>query len=137
VSTVEAARPRRRPRAYVPRAAMLGDDRLPGADMRSRQGRQYRKAFEAASAEFRGADSGRIAEVVRLRLLSEAIQAAALAGKADADSAIRAANVAARFARDLHMVTKGKPGGGAEDPRDYLRAIADQEPDLDGEDAEP
>jgi hypothetical protein len=121
----EPVRPSRR---FPRRTDRIGPDRLTNLDMRSREGQRYRKAFHAASSEFPGADPARVAQIARLRLLAEREETDALAGRVKANDAVRAANIVARFERDLHLTTKSKPAAsGAQTLSDYLATLADQQ----------
>jgi hypothetical protein len=123
VVTSEA--PRRR------RVHQLRDDRVHHVDMRTREGRQYRQAYATALHEFAGADPARVAQVVRLRLLAEREETAALTGKVgSADNVVRLAHAAGRAARDLYLTTATKGKGGADGSAElnaYLTSIADDE----------
>jgi hypothetical protein len=121
-----ASEPVRAPRRRV---HQLRDDRLHGLDMRTQRGRQYLAAFRAACQEFPGADPSRVAQIVRLRLLAEREETDALAGRVSVNDAVRAANTVARFERDLHLTTKGKPAPGTQDLAAYLAELANREAD--------
>jgi hypothetical protein len=124
----EHVRPARR--VYPRRIHRVAPDRLPETDMRTRRGRQYLAAYRAALEEFPAADPARIAQIVRLRLLAEQEEGAALAGKGSADAAVRIANVATRAARDLMLTTKGNgKSDGSNALADYLAARAQEADD--------
>jgi hypothetical protein len=117
----EPVRPSRR--VYPRRIHRVGPNRLPETDMRTRRGRQYLAAYRAALVEFDGADPSRVAQIVRLRLLAEQQEGAALAGAGTADGAIRLANVAVRASRDLHLTTRGKQPDGSSALSAYLAEL--------------
>jgi hypothetical protein len=115
-------------RRFPRRTDRIGPDRLTNLDMRSREGKRYRQAFHAASSEFPGADPARVAQIARLRLLAEREETDALAGRVKANDAVRAANIVARFERDLHLSSKGKPAAsGAQTLSDYLATLHQDE----------
>jgi carotenoid cleavage dioxygenase-like enzyme len=125
----EPVRPARR--VYPRRIHRVAPDRLPKTDMRTRRGRQYLEAYRAACVEFPGAPADRVAQIVRLRLLAEQQEGAALAGSGSTDAAIRCANVAARASRDLHVTANGKPeSAGASALHRYLAEIAEAADDV-------
>jgi hypothetical protein len=136
------AAPTAAPRRRRPRGRIIAADRVVGLDMRSHEGRAYRRFFQAALEEFPGCEPSRIAQVVRLRLLAAQGEAAALSGRGSADGAIRLANVATRAAHALHLTAKGSPvASGANALSDYLASLADQqdepiEPEVEREAAE-
>jgi hypothetical protein len=114
------------PRRRRPRGRIIAADRVVGLDMRSHEGRTYRRAFAAALDEFPGVEPSRIAQVVRLRMLAAQGEADALAGRGTADAAIRLANVATRASHVLHLAVKGSPvASGAKALSDYLAELAD------------
>jgi hypothetical protein len=122
------AAPTAAPRRRRPRGRIIAADRVVGLDMRSHEGRTYRRAFAAALDEFPGCEPSRIAQVVRLRLLAAQGEAAALSGRGTADAAIRLANVAVRAAHAVHLTAKGSPvTSGANALADYLSTLAEAE----------
>ena len=69
-----------------------------------------------------------------MRLLAEQEEVKALTGRGgSADGAIRIANVVARFERDLHLTTKGKPRSGGADLQSYLAELAQRDEDADAD----
>jgi hypothetical protein len=83
------------------RGLLRKPDRLTGIDGRSRIGREFKRAFLAASREFPAAPADRVAELARLRAIASQAQQAALTGAGSADAALRATSAADRCARDL------------------------------------
>jgi hypothetical protein len=124
MTTNEPVRPARR---FPRRTDRRAPDRLPNIDMRTREGKLYRRAFKAALEEFPGVPADRVAQVARLRLLAAQEETAALAGKGSADAAIRVANVAVRAAKDLKDTVKGKPASGGDELAAYLAELADRQ----------
>jgi hypothetical protein len=119
----EPARPARR---FPRRTERSAPNRLPGIDMRTRAGKLYRHAFNAALLEFPGVDLTVIAQLARLRLLAEQEEIAALAGRGSAIVAARIGNVALRLSRDI--ASRGKPeAAGSSALQDYLASIAQDE----------
>jgi hypothetical protein len=114
-------------RRFPRRTDRVGPDRLTNVDMRSREGQRYRQAFHTASSEFPGAEPARVAQIARLRLLAEREETDALAGRVKPSDAVRAANIVARFERDLHLSSKGKPASGAQTLSDYLATLHQDE----------
>jgi hypothetical protein len=94
-------------RRFPRRTERSSPDRLPHVDMRTRAGKLYRHAFNAALLEFPGVDLSVIAQLARLRLLAEQEEIAALAGRGSAMVAARIGNVALRLSRDIS--SRGKP----------------------------
>jgi hypothetical protein len=121
-------------RRFPRRTDRIAPDRLGHVDMRTRQGKVYRHAFNAALLEFPGVDLTVIAQLARLRLLAEQEEIAALDGRGSAIVAARIGNVALRLSRDI--ASRGKPeAAGSSALQDYLASIAQDEvePDVDAE----
>jgi hypothetical protein len=94
----DLARPARR---FPRRVDRIAANRIPGLDMRTREGRVYRRAFNAALEEFPSADPTVIAKLARMRLLAEREEIAALSGRGSSSVAARIGDVAIRLARDI------------------------------------
>jgi hypothetical protein len=127
------AAPTAAPRRRRPRGRIQSPDRVLGLDMRTHEGRQYRRAFRAALEEFPGCEASRIAQVVRLRLLAAQGEADALRGRGTADAAIRLANVAVRAAHALHVTAKGKQPDGSSALLAYLAELNASQRDEDAD----
>jgi hypothetical protein len=131
--SIMASEPARRSRRTVVR-----DSRLSQTDMRPRIGKRFIAILAGIRAEF-GADVDpvRSAELARLKMIGESVQAACLAGNVSVDRVVRISNLIVRAERQLASVSKSKPADGASDLRAYLtQAYADREPvadDVEGE----
>jgi hypothetical protein len=121
-------------RAPRRRANLIRDDRLPSIDMRTRTGKRFSTILAAVRSEFGNADPARLAEVVRLRMISESAQRDCLAGKVPLDRLVRVQNLVIRAERQLTAVGRGKPVAGGADLASYLAGLADdQDDDADAE----
>jgi hypothetical protein len=114
-------------RAPRRRGDLIRDDRLSSVDMRTRVGRRFAEILAAVRSEFGDADPIRLAEVVRLRMISEAAQRDCLAGKVPLDRLVRVQNLLIRAERQLTAVGRGKPSHAGQDLHAYLAEIAEVE----------
>jgi hypothetical protein len=112
-------------RAPRRRANLIRDDRLSAVDMRTRVGRRFAEILAAVRSEFGDADPIRLAEVVRLRMISEAAQRDCLAGKVPLDRLVRVQNLLIRAERQLVTVGKGKPAPAGQDLASYLAELVE------------
>jgi hypothetical protein len=114
-------------RAPRRRGDLIRDDRLSSIDMRTRIGRRFATLLDAVKSEFGDADPARLAEVVRLRMISENAQRDCLAGQVPLDRLVRVQNLLIRAERQLTSVSRGKPAAGGVDLASYLAEIADRD----------
>jgi hypothetical protein len=113
MSDLLANEPVRPARRFPRRTDRIAANRLPHVDMRTREGQEYRRTFNAALLEFPGVDLAVIAKLARIRLLAEREEVEALAGRGSATVAARIGNVALRLSRDI--ASRGKPEAAAEE----------------------
>jgi hypothetical protein len=118
-------------RAPRRRGDLIRDDRLPRADMRTRIGKRFIAILAGIRAEFGpDVDPVRSAELARLKMIGESVQAACLAGNVSVDRVVRISNLIVRSERQLASVSKSKPASDASDLHAYLNQTygSDHEP---------
>jgi hypothetical protein len=133
MSDLLANEPVRPARTHARRIVRRAPNRLPNVDMRTRQGKLYRHAFETALEQFPGAPAEQIAQIARLRLLAEQEKIAALSGRGSATVAARISNVAIRAAAALTAAAKSKPTDGRNALAEYLASRQDADVELEAD----
>jgi hypothetical protein len=128
-------------RAPRRRGDLIRDSRLRQADMRTRIGKRFTAILAGIRSEFGpDVDPVRSAELARLKMIGESVQAACLAGNVSVDRVVRISNLIQRAERQLASVSKGKPSSPVADLHAYLHQTygsdqAEDEPsdhDVDG-----
>ena len=108
----------------------IRDTRLGSTDMRTRRGKRFAAILAAVRSEFGDVDPIRAAEIVRLRMISEAAQRDCLDGKVTLDRLVRISNLLVRAEKQLTAVAKAKPAAsGAQTLNAYLAELAAQQGD--------
>ena len=95
----EAVRPARR---FPRRTDRTSPDRLANLDQRTRLAKRFAAILAAIKAEYGDAvDPVKAAELARLKMISESVQGAFLAGNANVDRVVQVSNMILRAERQL------------------------------------